>query len=98
MQTHMSLSKFLKSRIPAWFRRPPRQSRRSLARQTLEVLEPRIVLSAQTLPVRMVIADQQDFYYKEYNDTRISRHGLESMASASSLASRFRFPISVLPE
>ena len=30
------------------------------------------MLSAQTLPVLMVIADQQDFYYKEYNDTRIS--------------------------
>lgn len=31
-----------------------------------------MVLSAQTLPVLMVIADQQDFYYKEYNDTRTS--------------------------
>ena len=72
MQTQMSLSRFLKSRMPSWLRSLPRRSRRSLARQTPEVLESRIVLSAQPLPVLMVIADQQDFYYQEYNDTRIS--------------------------
>ncbi len=72
MQTHISLSKFLTSRIPSWFRSLPRRSRRSLARQTSEVLESLIVLSATPLPVLMVIADQQDFYYKEYNDTRTS--------------------------
>ena len=72
MQTHKSLSKFLTNRIPSWFRGLSRRSRRSLARPTPEVLESRVVLSAQSLPVLMVIADQQDFYYKEYNDTRIS--------------------------
>jgi putative intracellular protease/amidase len=72
MQTHLSLTQFMKNRIPSWFRGPSRRSRRSLAGTTQEVLESRVVLSAQTLPVLMVIADQQDFHYKEYNDTRIS--------------------------
>ena len=72
MQTHLSLTQFLKNRIPSWFRGASRPSRRSLAGTTQEVLESRVVLSAQPLPVLMVIADQQDFYYKEYNDTRIS--------------------------
>lgn len=72
MNTHLSLSQLLTSRIASRLRSLPRRSRRSLARQMPEVLEPRIVLSAQPLPVLMVIADQQDFYYKEYNDTRTS--------------------------
>ena len=72
MQTHQSLTQFLKNRIPSWFRGTSRRSRRSLASTTQEVLESRVVLSAQPLPVLMVIADQQDFYYKEYNDTRAS--------------------------
>lgn len=72
MQTHKSLTHFLTSRIPSWFSGLSRRSRRSLACPTQEVLESRVVLSAQTLPVLMVIADQQDFYYKEYNDTRTS--------------------------
>lgn len=72
MQTHQSLTQFLKNRIPSWFRGASRRSRRSLAGSTQEVLESRVVLSAQTLPVLMVIADQQDFYYKEYDDTRTS--------------------------
>jgi putative intracellular protease/amidase len=72
MQTHQSLTQFLKNRIPSWFRGATRRSRRSLAGSTQEVLESRVVLSAQTLPVLMVIADQQDFYYKEYDDTRDS--------------------------
>jgi putative intracellular protease/amidase len=50
-----------------------RNSRRlRLCDQPTEVLEQRRVLSADTLPVLMVIADQQDFYYQEYNDTRNS--------------------------
>jgi putative intracellular protease/amidase len=37
-----------------------------------EALEERRVLTASPLPVLMVIADQQDFYYQEYGDTRAS--------------------------
>jgi putative intracellular protease/amidase len=37
-----------------------------------ESLEERRVLSASPLPVLMVIADRQDFYYQEYGDTRAS--------------------------
>lgn len=37
-----------------------------------ESLEERRVLSASPLPVLLVIADQQDFYYQEYGDTRAS--------------------------
>lgn len=72
MKPHLTLLKFLTSRIASRLRSLPRRSRRSLAGQTPEILESRIVLSAQPLPVLMVIADQQDFYYKEYNDTRTS--------------------------
>lgn len=43
-----------------------RQTRRSF----LEQLETREVFAP--LPVLMVIADQQDFYYQEYGDTRLS--------------------------
>ncbi len=41
----------------------------------IESLERREVFSADPLPVLLVIADQRDFYYKEYGDTRI---GLEA--------------------
>jgi len=39
------------------------------------VLESRDLLAADPLPVLMVLADRQDFYYREYGETRI---GLEA--------------------
>ena len=62
-------------RLPAFLRssRFSRRNRRSAgASPGSESLEIRTVLSADPLPVLMVIADQQDFYYKEYADTRAS--------------------------
>lgn len=46
-------------------------ARKRLGRR-FETLERREVFSADILPALMVIADQQDFYYKEYGDTRDS--------------------------
>lgn len=62
-------------RLPAFLRRSgnSRKNRRiAYAAPSSESLEQRTVLSADPLPVLMVIADQQDFYYQEYNDTRTS--------------------------
>lgn len=50
---------------------------------TGEALEVRRVLSADPLPVLLVIADRNDFYYREYNDTRI---GLEQSGVAYQVA------------
>lgn len=44
--------------------------RRTSPALQVEALERREVMSASPLPVLLVIADQQDFYFKEYNDTR----------------------------
>lgn len=42
------------------------------ARLGVEALEARELLTASPLPVLMVVADQRDFFYKEYADTRLS--------------------------
>ncbi len=47
---------------------PQRPSRRF----GLEKLETRDLMAADPLPVLLVIADQRDFYYQEYGDTRTS--------------------------
>lgn len=53
-----------------------------------EQLERREVFAADPLPVLMVIADQRDFYYQEYNDTRISLEaaGLEVDVAATTIS------------
>ncbi len=56
---------------------------RPILGSTGEALEVRRVLSADPLPVLLVIADRQDFYYQEYNDTRI---GLEQSGVAFQVA------------
>lgn len=38
----------------------------------VETLENRDLLAASPLPVLMVLAEQRDFYFREYNDTRLS--------------------------
>ena len=40
-------------------------------RAFFEALESRNLMAADPLPVLMVLADQHDFYYREYGDTRI---------------------------
>ena len=61
-----------------WFA-PWKNARRSVPprhrpRLQLESLESRNLMAADPLPVLLVIADQRDFYYQEYSDTRL---GLE---------------------
>jgi putative intracellular protease/amidase len=48
-----------------------------------EALESRNLMAADPLPVLMVLADQHDFYYREYGDTRI---GLESHGASVRVA------------
>jgi Ca2+-binding RTX toxin-like protein len=57
-------------------------------RLQFQVLERREVLSSQPLPVLMVIADQRDFYYQEYGDTRASLEaaGLDVQVAATTTA------------
>ncbi len=56
--------------------------------QNTETMELRTVMSANPLPVLLVIADQQDFYYQEYGDTRASleAEGLEVHVAAATLS------------
>lgn len=53
----------------------------------LESLEDRMMLTSSPLPVLMVIADQQDFYYQEYGDTRQSLEaaGVKVQVAATSI-------------
>jgi putative intracellular protease/amidase len=51
-------------------KKKPRQCRQQRLR--FEKLEDRRVMAADPLPVLMVLADRQDFYFQEYNDTRIA--------------------------
>lgn len=59
--------------------------RRRRRKLRIESLESRDLFAADTLPVLMVIADQQDFYYQEYGDTRasIEAAGLEVQVAAT---------------
>ena len=52
-------------------------------RACFEALESRHLLAADPLPVLMVLADRQDFYYREYVETRI---GLEAAGVAVQVA------------
>jgi putative intracellular protease/amidase len=47
-------------------------SRALKSRLNVRELEPRALMSADPLPVLLVIADRQDFFYREYADTRNS--------------------------
>ncbi|WP_439621988.1 cadherin domain-containing protein [Gemmata sp.] len=44
--------------------------RKPFAGLRVEALEGRDLMSASPLPVLLVVADQQDFYYREYSETR----------------------------
>lgn len=75
--------------LKEWFGRGRRSSvRRSQARSAtpgLEMLERRDLLNGSPLPVLMVLADQRDFYYTEYSDTRMSLEaaGLDVVVAAA---------------
>jgi putative intracellular protease/amidase len=66
-------------------RRTKKRRRRLACGLALEALETRAVMTAAPLPVLMVLADQQDFYYQEYGDTRLSIEaaGLEVQVAAT---------------
>ena len=59
-----------------------------------ESLEPREVFSADPLPVLLVTADERDFYFQEYHDTRHSLEaaGLEVVVAASTTSPATRMP------
>jgi putative intracellular protease/amidase len=48
------------------------RQRREGRQRCFEALESRDLLAADPLPVLMVLADRQDFFYREYGETRIS--------------------------
>ncbi|ADB19200.1 cyclic nucleotide-binding protein [Pirellula staleyi DSM 6068] len=48
------------------------RSKNRRGRLRLESLESRAMMASDILPVLMVVADQSDFYYQEYGDTRMS--------------------------
>lgn len=64
-----------------------RKSRRPTSSMAVESMEQRTLLTAAPLPVLMVIADTQDFYYQEYGDTRASLEaaGVEVDVAATTL-------------
>lgn len=75
-------------RLFSLWRKPSSKSsprRRPTRRSRFESLERREVFSADPLPVLMVIADSQDFYYQEYGDTRASLEaaGLDVVVAAT---------------
>jgi prepilin-type processing-associated H-X9-DG protein len=53
----------------------------------LETLDERINLSASPQPVMMVIANQQDFYYKEYAEVAPSTGGANFLLGDGSVRS-----------
>lgn len=84
------------NRMRAWMGRSTPRRRGSLSGGRpwetaggAEALEVRRVLSASPLPVLMVIADQSDFYYQEYGDTRAS---LEQAGLSVQVAARTTLP------
>lgn len=60
----------------------------------LQTLEQRTVLTASALPVLLVIADRQDFYYREYSETRqsLENAGLTVQVAASSTLPSYPHP------
>ncbi|MFO0426939.1 MAG: cadherin domain-containing protein [Planctomyces sp.] len=67
-------------------RRSARRRIQSAAAGT-ESMEARLVMTANPLPVLMVIADSRDFYYQEYGDTRIGieNEGVSVQVAAATL-------------
>jgi putative intracellular protease/amidase len=74
-------------RLTNWRRQQGSKQAGRRARRTMriEALESRDMFNADPLPVLMVIADQQDFYYQEYGDTRASLEasGVEVQVAAT---------------
>jgi Ca2+-binding RTX toxin-like protein len=71
-----------------------RKNRTTPPSAELQTLELRTVLSAQTLPVLLVVADRQDFYYREYSETRqsLENAGLTVHVAASTTQPTFPHP------
>lgn len=75
------------NRLSERFRSGGRSSRRGKSSTTVESMEQRTLLT-NALPVLMVIADDHDFYYQEYGDTRASLEaaGVEVDVAATTLS------------
>ncbi len=68
--------------------------RRQIGGISLERLEKREVFSAEPLPVLMVVADKQDFYYREYAETRqaLEERGLTVVVAATTRDTTYPHP------
>ncbi len=68
--------------------------RRQIGGVSLEQLEKREVFSADPLPVLMVLADRQDFYYREYAETRqaLEERGLTAVVAATTRDTTYPHP------
>lgn len=64
-----------------------RRKSRPAPQSVVETLESRAMLTASPLPVLLVIADSQDFYYQEYGDTRdsLEQEGVAVQVAATTL-------------
>jgi len=62
------------SRFTRWLNKPQAKSPQVQARigSQFEPLEQRALMSSTPLPVLLVVADQQDFYFREYSETRLA--------------------------
>ena len=79
--------KFL-ANLSLWGRKVRRRMPDQMSHLAIESLENRAMLTASPLPVLMVIADQHDFYYQEYGDTRqsLEAEGVEVQVAATTTA------------
>lgn len=68
--------------------------RRQIGGVSVERLEKREVFSAEPLPVLMVLADKQDFYYREYAETRqsLEDRGLTAVVAATTRDTTYPHP------
>lgn len=75
------------------------RSTRGKSRLHIEALERRDLLSANPLPALLVIADKQDFYYREYDDTRTSllNAGVDVVVAATTTDVSIPHPFSGQP-
>lgn len=83
--------------ILSWLLFPSTRTPKSRAKVKvlrLESLEKRDLFAADPLPVLLVIADQQDFYFREYHDTRVSleAQGLQVVVAATTTNPSYPHP------
>lgn len=92
-RSHSSSSSSDRSRV-AKRARTRASVRRQIGGASLERLEKREVFSAEPLPFLMVVADKQDFYFREYAETRqaLEERGLRVVVAATTRDTTFPHP------